>query len=151
MKKEWEVNSRGKKHTIVYETGKIAKATVDGIETELRSQTPWLNLIDYQMWVGHEDVRLVVVGKKVDLAVNGTYRESGEKYEPLNPIPRVLNALVFMNAVGGAFMGGVFCGLLGIIFGTFYAKAAVKGGKIRMYLTFMICTLLQVVWCVLRK
>lgn len=147
MKKEWKVDSRGKKHTVVYETGRIAKVTVDGVETEVRSVTPWLNLFDHHMWIGHEDAHLVVVGKNVRLAVNGTYLESQEKYEPLQAIPKVLNILVFFNVAGGALMGGILCGLAGIIFGTFYAKAAVKGGKMRMYLTFFICTLLQLVWC----
>lgn len=151
MKKEWEVVSRGKTHTVVYETGRIAKVTVDGSETEVRSVTPWLNVFDHHMWVGHEDAHLVATGKTVRLAINGVYLDSEEKYEPLKVIPKVINMLVFFNVVGGALMGGILCGLVGIIFGTFYAKASLKGGRVRMYIVFMICTLLQLAWCYFRN
>ena len=152
MKKEWEIVSRGKKHTVVYETGAVAKVSVDGgEETKLKSESPWLNVIDHKMWVGHEDVHLVVKGKKIDLAVNGTYLESGEKYEPHGKIPSAINTLVLLNAVGGFFLVDVLCGILGILYGTFYVKAAMKGGVGRLYLTFAICTLIQVAWYFLAK
>ena len=150
MKKEWEVESRGKKHKVLYETGRVARVTVNGTETEIRSVTPWLNVFDHHMWVGHEDAHLVAKGKDVKLAVNGVYLDNGEKYEPLKAIPKVLNSLVFFNSVGGALMGGVLCGFAGIVFGTVYAKASLKGGKAGMYAAFMLCTLLQVIWCLWR-
>jgi len=151
MKKEWEVDSRGKKHTVVYETGRIAKVTVDNSETELKSQTAWLNYIDHHMWVGHEDAHLVVVGKKVRLALNGEYLEDGGKYEPLKPMPKSLGGLVFFCVVGGALVNGVVGGLAGILFGTFYAKAASKYGKIGMYIAFFLSILLQMGWFVFKN
>ncbi len=146
MKKEWEIVSRGKTYPVVYETGAAAKVTVNGQEEKLQSQSPWLNVIDHKMLVGHETVHLVVIGKKADLAVNGVYLESGEKYEQIPLVPKPINTLVFLNIAGGILLVNILCGLLGLIFGSLYVRATLKGGIVRMYLTFAMCTLVQVIW-----
>lgn len=68
MKKQWTVTADGVNHTIEY---KGRNLLVDGQKYPLKSSNWFIQLIDYAINFGDTQCRLVVMGNKVDLAVNG--------------------------------------------------------------------------------
>lgn len=76
MKKQWTVTAAdGMNHVIEY---KGRSLLVDGQKYPLKSSNWFIQLIDYAINFGETQCRLVVMGNKVDLAVNGRYLGSGE-------------------------------------------------------------------------
>lgn len=81
MKKQWTVTAAdGMNHVIEY---KGRSLLVDGQKYPLKSSNWFIQLIDYAINFGETQCRLVVMGNKVDLAVNGRYLGSGEPYQPI--------------------------------------------------------------------
>ena len=91
MKKQWTVTAAdGMNHVIEY---KGRSLLVDGQKYPLKSSNWFIQLIDYAINFGETQCRLVVMGNKVDLAVNGRYLGSGEPYQPIASLPVYVSVL----------------------------------------------------------
>lgn len=84
MKKTWSfTDMNGAEHSIVYKNGFGNKLIVDGTVYKVKSQNWFINVLDYSIQIAGTDIRLVVLGNKADVAINGVYIGSGEKYVPI--------------------------------------------------------------------
>lgn len=145
MKKTWDVNVNGTMHTIEYKAGVGAKIIVNGSAYKAKSQNWFVNMIDYPIQIDGAELRVVAIGNKVDLAVNGTYLGSQEAYQPLHKVPTLSNVLLGVSVVGGFFLCGVIGMLIGILFGTLYVKLGLKGKTGAVVGAFAGCTAIQLV------
>ena len=128
MKKSWSFTDMyGKEHSIVYIAGFGLKLIVDGTAYKLKSQNWFVNVIDYSIEIAGSDIRLVAIGTKVDVAINGTYIGSGEPYVPIQAnTPSWVWVLVGISAVVGLLLNSALGVLIGVCFGTFYINYAVS-------------------------
>lgn len=101
MANGWTVtDSMGNNHQISYKRGFVgAKCIVDGEEYKVKSKNWVIWMADHQISIPGAECNLVVLGNRVRLAVNGTYLDNGEPYEPIRNIPKALNVLVLIGAV----------------------------------------------------
>lgn len=143
--KSWTVQSSdGINHTIQYKKGLKNKLIVDGEIYKLKSSNWCVNLIDYSINFEGTECRLVVMGNKADLAVNGTFLDSQKPYEPLSSIPSWIYVLVGISSIGGLLLLGVIGACVGIIMSTLYLNLGLKKKKSGVIISFVICTLLQI-------
>lgn len=145
MKKTWEIEAGGVKHTIQYKAGFGVKIIVDGEIHKVKSSNWFINVVDYLIAFGETECRLVCVGSSVDLAVNGKFLKSGEPYQPIASVPAYTWALVGISTLGGMFFGGILCLLIGLLMSTIYVQSALKKKTGTVIGCFIGCTLLQVV------
>ncbi len=136
----WTItDGNGMQHQIEYKvkTWGGAQITVDGNIYKVKSSNWFVNLIDYSIDFPGVNCHVIVIGKKVRLAVNGTYNDDGTAYEPIANIPAWIYVLVVLSVVGGWFFGGLICMAIGLLFSTVYISAALekKTGKV---ITFFI-------------
>ena len=143
MKKTWNIEVHERKHTIEYKASFTAKAILDGEEIKLKSQNWCITLIDYKLPIEDAEVRIVVIGNKVNLVVNGVYLDSSDTYEPLEKVPGFVNVLIAISVIGGFYFFGILGGMIGMLFSGFYVKAALSGKKIKLVFTFIVCIILE--------
>ena len=86
-----------------------------------------INLIDYPIQIDGTQLRVVAIGNKVDLAVNGVYLGSGETYTPLNKVPAMSNVFIAISCLAGFLLEGLIGLCIGILFGTLYVKKGLEG------------------------
>lgn len=91
MTKKWEVTVNGTNNVIEYKAGFGAKILVNGQAYKVKSQNWWVMMVDYPIMIDDTEIRVVAIGNKVDLAVNGVYQGSGEQYQPLHKTPTMCN------------------------------------------------------------
>ena len=60
------------------------------------------------------------MGNKADLAVNGTFLDSKQPYEPLSSIPSWIYVLVGISTIGGLVLFGLIGCCIGLIMSTLY-------------------------------
>jgi hypothetical protein len=89
--KEWSVNVSGKINQISLKssqwTGK-RQIELNGKPVEIpKKPFQAFTGIDFPIKIGDADVRLVLIGNKADIAINGKYLNSGKPYIPLKGIP----------------------------------------------------------------
>lgn len=123
MSKIWTVNADGVNHEIMY---KGRNLFVDGEKYKLKSSNWFIQLVDYAITFGDTSCRLVVIGNKVDLAVNGRYLGSGEAYEPIANIPAAVSVFAGVSAVLGFLMNGWLGACIGILLGVLYFNLYLK-------------------------
>ncbi len=134
MKKSWSfTDTYEKEHSIEYKNGFGLKLIVDGTAYKLKSQNWFVNVIDYSVEIAGTDLRLVAIGNKVDVAINGVYIGSGEPYVPIQAnTPSWVWVLVGISAVVGGLLNSALGVVIGIAFGTFYINYAItrKNGMV---------------------
>ncbi len=144
MAKAWTVtDSMGNNHQISYKKGFFgAKCIVDGDEYKVKSKNWVIWMADHQISIPGAECNLVVLGNKVRLAVNGTYLDNGQPYEPIRNIPNWLNALVLIGAVLSVILFGVYGLLVSVLLAilTYNLSLKKKNG---------IAMAIQIVWLVL--
>ena len=141
--KSWIVDVDGVQHKIEYK-GKIRmKLIVDGEEHKLKSSNGFIKVVDYAINLGSTVCNLVIIGNKVDLAVNGTYLDSGKQYEPVNNLPSYIWALVGVSSLGGYLAVGILGMAIGIVMSGLYIKFAFEKKKCAVIGSFVGCTVLQ--------
>lgn len=145
MKKAWDVNVNGVMHTVEYRAGFGAKVIVNGRVYRAKTQNWFINMIDYPIVIDGAEIRVVALGNKVDLAVNGRYLGSGEEYVPLNKMPVMANVFIGISCVGGFLMTKWLGVLIGVLFSFLYAKFGLKGKTGAMVGAFVGCIVVQVV------
>ena len=127
MKKTWDVNVNGTVHTLEYKTGFGGpKITVNGQTYRAKSQNWFIVMVDYPIQIDGAELRVVAIGNKVDLAVNGVY--------------------LGISCIGGFFLCGWLGLLIGILFGTiFYIRMGLKGKTGAVVGSFIACTVIQII------
>ena len=142
MKNQWTVHANGVDHQIQY---KGRKLIVDGAQYKLKSANWFIQLIDYAVNFGDVSCRLVVIGNKADLAVNGTFLGSGAPYEPIASIPAVVSVFTGISAVLG-FLMNCWLGLcIGVLLGAMYFNLFLKNKSIKpVIIAFVIATIGQI-------
>ncbi len=149
MKKKWEVDCDGVRHTVEYKTSFGTKVIVDGQPNKVKSSNWFLNMIDYAFNFGETQCHLTVIGTKSDLAVNGVYQGSGESYEPLSNTPAWVYGMLAVNIIGPFVIGGGLLGaLIGILFGTMYTQNALRKKTRAAIGLFIGCVVLQILFAV---
>lgn len=123
MAKNWTVHADGVDHQIQY---KGRKLIVDGAQYKLKSANWFIQLVDYAINFGDTSCRLVVIGNKVDLAVNGKYLGTGEAYEPIANIPAAVSVFAGINVVLGFLMNSWLGACIGIILGALWFTLYLK-------------------------
>lgn len=88
---EWEIKLKKAKHTVVlkrnYWTGKHL-LLIDEVEKPVIFT--WQNFfkgLDMPFTIKDEDLRLIILGNKRDLVIDGKYLSNGAPYEPVGPLP----------------------------------------------------------------
>ncbi len=143
MKKSWNVNINGTSHLIEYKAGLGIKVLVDGKTHKLKTQNWFINLIDHPIMLDGTELRVVAIGNKVDLAVNGLYQGSGERYIPLNKVPSISNTLIAVSSILGFLLCGLIGMLIAVLFGQFYVKNGLEGKTGAVICSFIGCTAIQ--------
>ncbi|KEZ91796.1 MULTISPECIES: hypothetical protein [Clostridia] len=145
MKKTWEVDCDGVRHTVEYRAGFGTKVIVDGQPNKVKSSNWFINMIDYAFSFGDTQCHLTVIGTKTDLAVNGVFQGSGEPYEPLGRTPSWVYVMLAINIIGPfIFGGGIFGALVGVIFGTKYTQSALRKKTGVAIGVFIGCVVIQI-------
>ena len=103
MKRAWDVNVNGVTHSVEYRAGFGTKVIVNGKVYRAKSQNWFVNMVDYPITIDGAEIRVVAIGNKVDLAVNGRYLGSGEEYIPLHTMPVIANVFIGISTIGGYF------------------------------------------------
>lgn len=143
MKKSWTVNANGMNHTIEY---KGRALIVDGAKYRLKSANWFVQMIDYAINFGDVQCRLVVIGSKVDLAVNGRYLGSGQPYEPLATIPAWVSVLAGISCVLGFLLNSWLGLCVGVLLGVLYFNTFLKKKQASsVIIAFAIGTVCQIV------
>ena len=141
MSKTWTVNANGVNHTIEYNKNRMI---VDGEKYKLKSANPFIQMIDYSVNFGDVECRLVVLGNKVDLAVNGHYLGSGAPYEPIGNIPVWVSVFAAVSVILGFLLNGWIGLCIGLLLGVFYFNFYLKKKKgTPVVIAFVIATILQ--------
>ncbi len=145
MKKSWSFTDMyGKEHSIVYKAGFGLKLIVDGTTYKLKSQNWFVNVVDYSIEIAGSDIRLVAIGAKVDVAINGVYVGSGERYVPVQAnTPAWVWVLVGISAIVGLLCNSALGVVVGIAFGTLYINFALSGKKGKVIAVFIVLAVLQ--------
>ena len=123
-KYQWTVNAGGVDHHIEYKANK--QLIVDGEKYKLKSANWFIQLIDYAVNFGDVTCRLVVIGNKVDLAVNGKYLGSGETYEPIGNIPIVVTIFSAVSVILGFLMNSYLGAIIGCALAAMYFNIYLK-------------------------
>ena len=143
MKKTWTVNANGVNHTIEYNGWTLF---VDGAKYKLKSANWFVQMIDYAVNFGDVQCRLVVIGNKVDLAVNGRYLGSGQPYEPLASIPAWVSVLSGISCVMGFLLNSWLGLAIGCLLGVLYFKTFLKKKRASsVIIAFVIATVCQII------
>nr|WP_317359031.1 hypothetical protein [uncultured Tyzzerella sp.] len=89
----WEVDVNGKKHTIEWRPKRKNNVIIDGEPLTIKTNNPLVGGIDYEFKIEDTVFNLAGIGKIVRLAVNGTYLDTNEPYEPLGNLPTWITVL----------------------------------------------------------
>lgn len=142
MKNQWTVHANGMDHQIQY---KGRKLIVDGAQYKLKSANWFIQLIDYAIDFGEVSCRLVVVGNKVDLAVNGRFLGTGEPYEPIANVPIAVSIFAGISAVLGFLMNKWLGLCIGILLGSMYFNMFLKKRSMKpVIIAFVIAVIGQI-------
>lgn len=142
MKNQWTVQANGVDHQIQY---KGRKLIVDGAQYKLKSANWFIQLIDYAVNFGDVSCRLVVIGNKVDLAVNGVFLGSGAPYEPIANIPAVVSVFTGISVVLGFLMNSWLGLCIGVLLGAMYFNLFLKNKSMKpVIIAFVIATIGQI-------
>ncbi|SHJ13289.1 hypothetical protein SAMN02745163_01383 [Clostridium cavendishii DSM 21758] len=143
--KTWEIEADGIKHEIKYKKGFTNKIIVDGETHKVKSSNMFLNVIDYEISFGSTNCNLVVVGTKIDLAVNGSFLGSHEEYKPLNGVSSWIWILVGISTLGGMILSGIISLLIGLLMSTLYIQFDLSKKKGAVIASFIACSILQII------
>ncbi|HAN21896.1 MAG: hypothetical protein A2Y15_06180 [Clostridiales bacterium GWF2_36_10] len=124
MTQNWMVDIDGTVHSITYSAGVFSKpkVTVNGNIIPFKSPVfRDFTGMDIPILINNKEMRLVVIGNKADLAMDGKFINSGKPYVPLAKMPAwtwlfvIACCAIFVVAVGGAIpavisvLGSIYC------------------------------------------
>ena len=143
MTKSWSIEVGGERYAIEYKAVFGVKVIINGQVNKVKSQSWAICLIDYPLPIPGADVRVVAVGNKVDLAVNGVYQGSGEAYQPLEQLPGMVKPMMAVSTFAGLFLSGAIGAMIGVAFSLLYVKLALAGKKNKIVPTFVGWVIIQ--------
>lgn len=150
MKRSWNVRDMNEvEHTIAFKSGFGIKVTIDGVTQKLRSTNWAVVMIDHPIQFPGVDCRLVVLGNKVQLAVNGRYLDSGENYMPLSAIPKYSSVLAAISVILGIFLNAALGAVVGALLGTCYIRISANNSKAMTFGIFAAGVFAQILLCFL--
>lgn len=124
---KWNVEDNGTQYSIEYKRGlNGGKIIVNGSEQKVKTQSVFLNLIDFPIKLNHKDVNVVVIGNKADLAIDGVYLGSNKPYVPVSKVPGWSWAFVTLSFAIGWLFAGILGICLGILGSMFYVKSSLS-------------------------
>lgn len=140
MKKSWNIKIGDYQYDVQYTAGSFSgmrKIIVDGVESVIPNKMSYDFIgMDVPVEIGGKRCRLVVHGKKADIAVDGVFVESGEVYEPLQGMPKwnwifiVMCLAIPIISMGGALP--VLIGLMGAMWTCRVASANKRSVVVKM-------------------
>lgn len=113
------------------------------VVTKVKSENNFINVLDYGISFGSTDCKLVVIGNKIDLAVNGTFLGSKKPYEPVSNVDAWIWVFVGISTLGGFLLSGMLSLLVGILMSTLYIQFGMKKKNGATIGCFIGCTLIQ--------
>lgn len=140
---KWEIQAESSTHIIEYKQGFGKKIIVDGVIHKVKSSNPIIDVIDYKIPFDDTDCKLVVLGNKADLAVNGTFLESKKPYEAMNGVPSWVWMFVGISILGGFLVSGIFSLLIGVLMSLFYIQYGLEKKKSHVVSFFKACCVIQ--------
>lgn len=141
--KKWEVMADGVNHQIQYRIGLSKKIIVDGETYKVKSSNIFINVIDYGISFGDTECKLVVIGNKADLAVNGTFLGSKKAYVPISNTPAWIWVLVGLSTLGGMLFSGLLSLVVGVLMSVFYIQFGIQKRNGPVIGCFIACSLIQ--------
>lgn len=142
--KKWEIEVDGVTHEIQYKAGLNNKIIVDGETYKVKSSNIFVKVIDYVISFGDTKCNLVVIGTKVDLAVNGTFLGSKKPYEPTSNVAPWIWVLVGISTIGGMLLSGILSLAIGAIMSTLYIQFGMKKKNGAVIGSFIGCCFIQI-------
>lgn len=143
--RKWEVMVDGVKHEIEYKIGLSRKIIVDGEPYKAKSSNMFINVVDYGISFGDTECKLVVIGNKADLAVNGIFLGSKKPYEPISNMPAWIGVLVGLSIIGGWFFAGLLGLCVGLIGSTCYIQLGLRKKVVPVIGCFIGCSAIQLI------
>jgi len=130
MRQNWNVRDmHGMEHTIIYKSGFGISVTIDGVKQKIKSMNWAVVMIDHPIQFPGVECRLVVLGNKPKLAVNGRYLGSGEEYMPLSAVPKYATVFAAVSLILGAVLNGMLGAIIGALLGACYIRIAAANSK----------------------
>ena len=120
---KWVVYADGVEHHVEYSPKKLI---VDGETYKLKSANWFVNLIEYTIHFGDVTCVLVVIGNKVDLAVDGKFLGSGKIYEPVGNIPVAVTIFGAVSTILGFLLNSFIGAAVGALLATLYFNLYLK-------------------------
>jgi len=142
--KKWEVEVDGVRHLIQYKKGFKNTIIVDGETYKAKSSNWFINILDYAIQFGDTTCQLVIVGTKVDLAVNGIFMGSNKPYEPISNVPALSWVFVGISTIGGLILCGIWGLLTGILMSTVYIQKGLEKKTGFIIGAFIGCSAIQI-------
>ncbi len=144
LKKEWAITTAdGSIHTI---NRKGSWALIDGQKEKMRSKSWFIQLYDHEFHVGGSTCRVVVIGRKCDLAIDGVFVDSKQPYEPVGTVPTYATVLSIISCIVGFLMNKWLGALIGALLSVFYCSFAVQKRTTAAILTFIVGIVFQIVF-----
>ena len=148
--KKWEIEADGVKHVIQYKKSFSKNIIIVDDDTyKVKSSNMFINLLDYGISFGSTECKLVVIGGKVDLAVNGTFLGSKQPYQPISNAAPFIWVLVGISTLGGLILSGIFALIVGVLMSVLYIQFGMKKKNGAVIGCFIGCTIIQLlIFCV---
>jgi len=142
--KRWEIEVDGVKHEIKYKNGLSRKIIVDGETYKVKSSNIFINVIDYGISFGSTDCKLVVIGSKADLAVDGIFLESKKPYQPVSNTAPYIWVFVGISILGGFILSGIISLCIGILASMLYIQYGIQKKNNLVIGCFAACSVFQI-------
>lgn len=144
--KRWEIEVDGVKHEIKYKNGLTRKIIVDGETYKVKSSNMFINVIDYGISFGSTDCKLVVIGSKADLAVDGIFLGSKKPYQPVSSVAPYIWVFVGISTLGGFIFSGIISLCIGILASMLYIQSGIQKKNNLVIGCFVACSFIQLLW-----
>ena len=140
LRKQWAITTvDGSRHII---SRKGSWVWIDGEKQKMSSKSWFIQLYDHQFQVGGSMCRVVVMGRKCDLAIDSVFVDSKQAYEPVGTIPTYATVLSAISCIVGFLMNK----WLGVLLRVFYCSLAVQKRPTAVILTFIVGIVFQIVF-----
>lgn len=123
-KKDWHINIEGNEYHVVLERNIWSgrnKLFINEIQQELMTvQFQTYKGSDQIIYIGGKECRLVVIGNKADIVIDGVYVNSGKVYMPFEKMPVwswffiIASIAIPISNLGGLFP--IVLGYLGVVY-----------------------------------
>ena len=153
-KKEWHINIEGNEYHVVLERNIWSgrnKLFINEVQQEL-TNVPFQAYkgSDQLIYIGGKESRLVVLGNKADIAIDGVFVDSGKVYTPFEKIPVwswffvVASLVIPIVSLGG--LVPIALGFLGIVYSVRIGISPYMKTGMKVLASFGVVLLAWVLW-----